>query len=91
MLGEFWRILANFGMLGECLHWAINENYKSLWATFFHGKRYAAILTKMGWALFWAMFSQTRQVTLHAETRTFSMKILCTTFHAHKLHFFVSN
>jgi hypothetical protein len=31
---------------------------------FFRGKIYSLILTKMGWATFWAIFSQTYLVTL---------------------------
>jgi hypothetical protein len=35
--------------------------------TFFHGNGYALFfLQKMGWAIFWAIFSQTHPVTLNA-------------------------
>jgi hypothetical protein len=45
------------------------ENYRSsahFWATFFHGTSYTyvLILTKIGWASFWATFSQIRLVSL---------------------------
>jgi hypothetical protein len=33
-------------------------------ATFFHGKDYVLYCQKMGWATFWAIFSQTHLVTL---------------------------
>jgi hypothetical protein len=37
------------------------ENYRSspnIWTTFIHGKSCAIISTKLGWATFWATFSQ---------------------------------
>jgi hypothetical protein len=36
----------------------------NFWATFFHGSSYALILTKLGWATFWATLSPTHLVTL---------------------------
>jgi hypothetical protein len=58
-------------------HWAIVffgkfKNYKVgqiFWATFYHSKCFVLILTKMGWAKFWAIFSQTH-VTLLTRART---------------------
>jgi hypothetical protein len=52
-------------------HWAIVyfgqflENYRgntNFWSPIFYGKSYALILTKMGRAIFWAMFSQAQPV-----------------------------
>jgi hypothetical protein len=43
------------------------ENFRSStnnWATFFIGKKYALIITKMDWATVWATFSPTHPVTL---------------------------
>jgi hypothetical protein len=48
------------------------ENYKSsphFGATFFRGYGYLSIITKMGWATFWAIFSQTHLVTLLITSR----------------------
>jgi hypothetical protein len=53
--------------LADCLLWAVFYNCRSspnFLPTFFHGKRYALILTNMGWATFRAIFSQTHMVTL---------------------------
>jgi hypothetical protein len=36
---------------------------------FFHGKSYSFMSTKMDWATFWALFSQTHLVTLIADRR----------------------
>jgi hypothetical protein len=38
------------------------------WATFYHGKSYALILTKVVWAIFWVIFSQIHLVTLDNES-----------------------
>jgi hypothetical protein len=52
--------------LGLCLK--ITEVGKNFWLhTFFLGESTALILTKMGWATFWAIFSQTHLVTLNAD------------------------
>jgi hypothetical protein len=58
------RIYAQWAIVyfGQCF-----ENYWSganFWATLFHGTSYVLIMTKNGWATFWATFSQTRLVTL---------------------------
>jgi hypothetical protein len=56
-----------FRPLGDGLLLDILENNRSrpkILATFFHGKSYALISTKMGWPTFWAICSQTRPVTL---------------------------
>jgi hypothetical protein len=67
--------------LGECLLWAAFENYRSssnAWSTFFHGVNYVFILTKEGWAEFWAIFSQTHHsvsflLILHVIVETASI------------------
>jgi hypothetical protein len=59
-------------------NWAIvyfrqfSENYRSvahILGYFFHSASYALILTKVGWAEFWAIFSQTHLVTLDKAYR----------------------
>jgi hypothetical protein len=51
---------------GEFLNCRSSTNY---WATFFYVECYVLILTKkMGWAIFWAIFSQTLRVTLFRTT-----------------------
>jgi hypothetical protein len=48
------------------------QNYRSSsnnWATFFNGKSYVSIITKIDWATFWATFSQTPLVTLPERDR----------------------
>jgi hypothetical protein len=44
--------------------WKITEVATKMRATFFHVKMYALMLTKMGWAAFWAICWQTHLVTL---------------------------
>jgi hypothetical protein len=53
-------------ILGECLLWAFLKITKvaQIIVIFFSTQRVARILTKMGWATFWAIFSQTHPVTL---------------------------
>jgi hypothetical protein len=36
---------------------------------FFHSTSYVFIVTKIGWATYWATFSQTHQVTLVSATQ----------------------
>jgi hypothetical protein len=57
--------------LGNCCLWAAFLNgiiSPCFWTTLIHGKYYVLILTKMDWATFWAMFSQTHLVTLFMAT-----------------------
>jgi hypothetical protein len=42
----------------------IAKRCPNFWATFYLGKVDELILTKMGWVIFWAIFSQTHLVTL---------------------------
>jgi hypothetical protein len=55
----------SFGPLGDCFYFGqFFENYRTsliFWASFFHGKCSVLIL---GWARFWAIFSQAHLVTL---------------------------
>jgi hypothetical protein len=57
-----------FAHLGNCFLWAAFEKkYKSspnFGATFFHCGSYVPIFTKIGWAIFREIFSQTYLVTL---------------------------
>jgi hypothetical protein len=64
-------------------HWAIVyfgqflENYRgntNFWSPIFYGKSYALILTKMGRAIFWAMFSQALPV-LKSKAATVTVAI----------------
>jgi hypothetical protein len=54
--------------LGDSLLWAVFESYESgphILATFFHQLSQCRNFSKkMGWAIFWAILSQTRLVTL---------------------------
>jgi hypothetical protein len=45
-----------------------NTSSPNVYATLFHGKGLAFILTRMGLATFWAIFSQTHLVTLPGGT-----------------------
>jgi hypothetical protein len=67
---------ANFRPLGKCLLWAgfskITEVANIFWLLF---PRYALSLTKMGWATFWATFSQTHLVTV-APKNLFVLSVL---------------
>jgi hypothetical protein len=60
--------------LGKGLLWAVfRKNYRSnkyFWATLFQGTSYVPINfdKKMGWATFWATFSQPLLVTLKATS-----------------------
>jgi hypothetical protein len=67
--------------LGACIfaHWMIiyfrqfleNTDVAHIFvATFLYGLGYASILTKMGWATFWASFSQNHLVTLLVSYKT---------------------
>jgi hypothetical protein len=51
-----WATLARFLKITEVAQMFV--------AAFYRGKSYALIVTKKGWASFWAIFSQTRLVTL---------------------------
>jgi hypothetical protein len=75
---ELWRPGGQQGnqIVQFFVYWAIVyfrqffENYRSsldCWATFFKLLTYVLIVTKMGWAAFWAMLSQTHLVTLMAN------------------------
>jgi hypothetical protein len=46
----------------------------SLCAAYFQGKSYVLLLTKIGWATFWAIFEQTHLVTLNTKQH-FGMSI----------------
>jgi hypothetical protein len=54
--------------MGHCLLWAvffkIYRSSHNLSATLFHGESYVTIFTKLDWASFWAIFSQTHLVAL---------------------------
>jgi hypothetical protein len=61
--GEFFAYVAIVGIF---------KNYKStpnLLPLYYHGKKHVLILKKLGWATFWAIFSQTHLVTLPAVRR----------------------
>jgi hypothetical protein len=45
------------------------RNSRHFWNTFFTVKMYSNFGEKMGWASFWAIFSQTHLVTLPGMTR----------------------
>jgi hypothetical protein len=53
---------------GKLLENQISGPY--LWATFSYKKNNALVLTKIGWAAFWAIFSQTHLVTLDQYDKT---------------------
>jgi hypothetical protein len=58
-------VWAKCSLLGSCLLWLKKfRSSPNFWATFFHGKSNVLLLTKMGWATFWAIFSQTLLVTV---------------------------
>jgi hypothetical protein len=51
--------------LDDCAVFYKLQNSPNLWPTFLHGKIKGLILVIIGWATFWAIFSQTHVVTLH--------------------------
>jgi hypothetical protein len=65
-----------FRPLDDYLLWAVFGKYGCMYvahifvATFLYGLGYASILTKMGWATFWASFSQNHLVTLLVSYKT---------------------
>jgi hypothetical protein len=69
-----WQDLANFRPLGDCFLWAVFwKLYKwpTLLGYFLHGYGYASILTKLYWASFWAIFSQSHLVTSRTSASAF--------------------
>jgi hypothetical protein len=57
----------------NCCGWTVFQNYRrsALFGDyFFQGKRCAYILTKLGWATFWPILSQTHPVTLEMTAIT---------------------
>jgi hypothetical protein len=63
--------LGSFSKITEVAH---------IFCYFFQSTNHALILTKMGWATFWAIFSQTDLVTLS----TCFMLRMCETWDTHK-------
>jgi hypothetical protein len=65
----WWPDWANLGQLDSCLLGTVFENYRSRQPTFLRyfsaDKVLNLISTKLGWAPFWAIFSQTHLVTLY--------------------------
>jgi hypothetical protein len=53
------------------LLWVLFLKIANFKDTFFHCQVYALFLTKMYWATFWAIFSQTHLVTLQASRTDF--------------------
>jgi hypothetical protein len=64
-LGAGWPDWAKFRVLCDCLLWVVSffnaEVGQIVRATFSHGKIYALIAIRLGWATFWASFSHTHQ------------------------------
>jgi hypothetical protein len=52
------------------------QKYANNFVYFFHGKIYLLILTKMGWATFWATSSQTYLVTLVTMRHTLGLGMI---------------
>jgi hypothetical protein len=65
-LGEFSPFGRQF-TLSSFYSLKISEVAQIIWATFIPGKSYLLILAKTGWAIFWAIFSQTHLATLHTS------------------------
>jgi hypothetical protein len=62
-----WPDWANYRLLSDYLLWTFFLITIVVWMfglLFFHGKSCVIVLTKMSWAIFWAIFSQTHLVTL---------------------------
>jgi hypothetical protein len=63
------RILAYCGVVYFWLLFEKDKSISSYWDTIFHETNYVSILTKAGWATFYAILSQTHMVT-HFTSQT---------------------